>query len=914
MQNRYIVLALAALLGAFSCNTREEGGPRSVKFQAVQGDTPVTRTVLQTDGSVFWSPGDAINLYYGASGATRLVSDNQSAVAQTTFSGTLDGLVPNGQDDFWAVYPYDETNYFNGSAVTVSVPGVQPAISGTFAPEAFISMARSKDYTLQFYNLCGGVQFSVTRPGVQAVVFRGNNEEFLAGTVQASFGQDGRPMVAQAVKPMQELRLEASENGFEVGKWYYLVSLPATLSAGYTMTFMGTDGEVLAERVSEKPVTIKRSVWGILADADDVAEPITASRYLTFTSEGSSRIYLQNQDNAPVLYYSRDAVTWNLWDYSALYFRAGDPLYLCGDNPDGFNFSKERYSFFLTNGDNISISGDIMSLLNKDEELLAIPNAYCFYYLFSDCMQLTSGPSLTATTLTANCYDSMYDGSSLQVAPALPARTLAPSCYNSMFVRCSRLTSVPETLPATTLTESCYANMFANCSSLATAPVLPATTLAVGCYYGMFSNCSLSAAPSLPATNLAPSCYDSMFYGCSSLEQAPQLPATELVTNCYKQMFGHCRQLVSAPELPAQTLAEGCYTEMFYFCENLQYVKCLAMGIRGGTENWLSFVAAQGTFVKAADMNDWSVGASGIPEGWTVQIAPETFSASKYLTFRSEGNTTLRLDNHGDNAPVLYFSTDAQTWTPWDYSSLGIGANAPLYLCGDNLDGLSSSPNRYSSFVATGDRFSVSGDIMSLVNKDEDWQMIPRDYCFYSLFRDCTGLTAAPALSATNLSPYAYGSLFTGCTSLTQAPVLQATSLAEGCYANMFAGAGLTAAPELGATRLEPSCYSGMFASCIGLTAAPELPAATLAESCYARMFYGCSNLAQVKCLATSLNAPNCTADWLDGVAQHGLFIKAADMQGWTVGASGIPEGWSAISDGEVPSGDNEGTGEEDWN
>jgi hypothetical protein len=28
----------------------------------------------------------------------------------------------------------------------------------------------------------------VTRPGVQAVVFRGNNEEFLAGTVQASFG------------------------------------------------------------------------------------------------------------------------------------------------------------------------------------------------------------------------------------------------------------------------------------------------------------------------------------------------------------------------------------------------------------------------------------------------------------------------------------------------------------------------------------------------------------------------------------------------------------------------------------------------------------------------------------------------------------------------------------------------------
>lgn len=922
MQNRYIVLALAALVGAFSCNTKEEGGPRSVKFQAVQGDTPVTRTVLQTDGSVFWSPGDAINLYYGASGATRLVSDNQSAVAQTTFSGTLDGLVPNGQDDFWAVYPYDETNYFNGSAVTVSVPGVQPAISGTFAPEAFISMARSKDYTLQFYNLCGGVQFSVTRPGVQAVVFRGNNEEFLAGTVQASFGQDGRPMVAQAVKPMQELRLEASENGFEVGKWYYLVSLPATLSAGYTMTFMGTDGEVLAERVSEKPVTIKRSVWGILADADDVAEPITASRYLTFTSEGSSSIYLQNQDNAPVLYYSRDAVTWNLWDYSALYFRAGDPLYLCGDNPDGFNFSKERYSFFLTNGDNISISGDIMSLLNKDEELLAIPNAYCFYYLFTDCMQLTSGPSLPATTLTANCYDSMYDGSSLQVAPALPARTLAPSCYNSMFVRCSRLTSVPETLPATTLTESCYANMFANCSSLATAPVLPATTLAVGCYYGMFSNCSLSAAPSLPATNLAPSCYDSMFYGCSSLEQAPQLPATELVTNCYKQMFGHCRQLVSAPELPAQTLAEGCYTEMFYFCENLQYVKCLAMGIPGGTENWLSFVAAQGTFVKSADMNDWSVGASGIPEGWTVQIAPETVSASIYLTFSSEGTTTISLVYEGNEvapaySPVLYYSSDRENWQQWDYSPLTFTHANPLYLCGDNPLGVTSQiVDLFGlSFQATGDRFGVTGDIMSLLDRKADLDVVPA-YAFRGLFGYCSLMTTAPDFLPYTLSDSCYEGLFYGCTGLTTAPFLPSTNLAKGCYRAMFAEcSGLTQAPsELPATTLAEGCYGSMFWGCTGLTVAPVLPATTLVDKCYNGMFNGCSNLNYVMCLATDISADACLSDWLNAVSSTGTFVKAAGMDAWPRSENGIPQGWGVVSDGETPSGDNEGTGEEDWN
>ena len=87
-----------------------------------------------------------------------------------------------------------------------------------------------------------------------------------------------------------------------------------------------------------------------------------------------------------------------------------------------------------------------------------------------------------------------------------------------MFRECSNLTTAPS-LPATTLADYCYSAMFEDCTSLTTAPSLPATTLANYCYFYMFKGCtSLTTAPSLPATTLARSCYRAMFLVCSSLK------------------------------------------------------------------------------------------------------------------------------------------------------------------------------------------------------------------------------------------------------------------------------------------------------------------------------------------------------------------------------------------------------------
>lgn len=98
---------------------------------------------------------------------------------------------------------------------------------------------------------------------------------------------------------------------------------------------------------------------------------------------------------------------------------------------------------------------------------------------------------LTASTLSNNCYNSMFENcTNLITAPELPATTLGNSCYTKMFSGCSNLVNVPNKLPATTLVGGCYSNMFAFCTSLLTAPELPAVTIASTSYQYMFRDCS----------------------------------------------------------------------------------------------------------------------------------------------------------------------------------------------------------------------------------------------------------------------------------------------------------------------------------------------------------------------------------------------------------------------------------------
>ena len=175
---------------------------------------------------------------------------------------------------------------------------------------------------------------------------------------------------------------------------------------------------------------------------------------------------------------------------------------------------------------------------------------------------------------------------------------------------------------STPLSTNAFFALFEGCTSLLSAPELPAEALAYNCYGRMFKGCSaLTYVPDLPATKMEAYCYNSMFANCTSLKFAPELPATRLDTGCYHCMFEGCTSLTSAPELPATELVSNCYEFMYKDCRNLRYVIGLftTEPSKKTTEDWLSGVAASGTFIKS-EKATWDVtGVHGIPEGWKIE-------------------------------------------------------------------------------------------------------------------------------------------------------------------------------------------------------------------------------------------------------------------------------------------------------
>lgn len=116
--------------------------------------------------------------------------------------------------------------------------------------------------------------------------------------------------------------------------------------------------------------------------------------------------------------------------------------------------------------------------------------------------------------------------------------------------------------------------------------------------------------------------FNRLFAGCTGLTNAEHLvlPTTTLPYHVYTSLFESCTALQKSPVLPAPSLSNSCYDEMFKGCSSLSQITCLATDISAAncTYNWVSGVAAAGTFIKAAGMSSWGSGNSGIPSNWAI--------------------------------------------------------------------------------------------------------------------------------------------------------------------------------------------------------------------------------------------------------------------------------------------------------
>lgn len=381
----------------------------------------------------------------------------------------------------------------------------------------------------------------------------------------------------------------------------------------------------------------------------------------------------------------------------------------------------------------------------------------------------------------------------------------------------------------------------------------------------------------LPATHATRCCYLYMFDRCAGLTRAPKLPATTLGWGCYHRMFEGCTGLTEAPELPAAHVPNDGYSGMFAQCSNLNYVKCLATSLadESACMDWMTGTAATGTFVKAAGMNDWTVGpqdewgsVNGIPAGWTVVEAADFDAHSTPLTFEATADeTTVTIAN--PLALTIGYSTDGgTTWSTANTNPItisGIAAGGTVQLRADNAAYSNGSDANGSTVITFDKECYAYGNVMSLVSSAgfATATTLTAANTFYDLFYSNKQLknhpTKALVLPATTLTDNCYGGMFRDCDALTVAPELPATTLAENCYQYMFYSCGvLDEAPALPATTLAPYCYRDMFGFCPVLTAAPALPATTLADHCYSQMFFGCKTLNSVSALPATTLAPYC--------------------------------------------------------
>lgn len=662
---RFFTLLMAAVSLMACSRTYEERVELPGEFTATI-ESIGTKTSM--DGiHVLWSSGDQVSVFAGMAinecyQVTKASAGKRSA--NFTKVGNSEGFGSTIPANV-AYYPYASDVEVDWSAsealVYATLPATQTYAAASFGQGVYPMMAVTQgttDKDFAFKNICGVLKLQLTGiQKVKSIAFQGNDNEVICGDAIITSSYGSTPSI-QMTGNGKALTLDCGEGVqlTDTPTEFCIVLPPMTFSKGFTVTVTDTDSKSM-EIVTSKPQTISRADILKMPAKEFVGVPEAnePTGELCFTAEEAGSTVSLNKYGTPYdvpQEYCVDGENWHEYTFGTPITLAnvGDKVYfrkMTEGVAEGFSWTSLQGNYYFEMSGLIAASGNVMSLIDKTCQSVAIPSRNCFRGLFEYCSSLTQAPELPAATLAIACYFHMFANcTSLTEAPELPATTLTNNCYTGMFMGCTSLTEAPE-LPATTLKSYCYADMFQGCTSLADAPELPATELADGCYHGMFGVCTsltkapvlpaktlkdscyaemfadctaLAQAPELPATSLALQCYESMFGGCTSLTEAPELPATTLDYFCYNCMFQGCTSLTKAPELPATTLVEGCYRSMFQYCSSLNEVKCYATDIsaNNATKEWLSGVASTGTFY-AAPAASWSRGDSGIPVGWNIK-------------------------------------------------------------------------------------------------------------------------------------------------------------------------------------------------------------------------------------------------------------------------------------------------------
>ena len=295
MRRSITLLTALALVFAASCQRIEEtpvqDGPVSGEqitieatiaeanpSAAVPGDELQTKTALQENGvDIWWTPGDAINVFYGSASSGKFTSSLTEPQALAAFSGSVGTVTGTAQEGmgaqtFWGVYPYDAANTCDGSSVTLKILGTQVASPGSFGKGMNPSVANSPGLGLSFYNVGSWFRFSVSQEGITSATFSGNNGEILAGKVTVKMDSDKKPLISKVADGKTSITVTPEGGGsFVPNKYYYITLIPQVIGGtGYTLTLYKNDKVancVVADPA--KTYAFKRSEYRSKGNADE---------------------------------------------------------------------------------------------------------------------------------------------------------------------------------------------------------------------------------------------------------------------------------------------------------------------------------------------------------------------------------------------------------------------------------------------------------------------------------------------------------------------------------------------------------------------------------------------------------------------------------------------------------------------
>lgn len=192
-----------------------------------------TKTEIKEDGTVLWSVGDKVSVFYEVNGETGS-SESEALTAEsikTDGSASITVKVPaaftleqfEGTRSLSAVYPFDASAAYVDGKINVSAPKVQ---DGTFA-HASLSVAEwTGSNSLTFANQCGLLRIEAVDAAVSKITLK-------------SAGAD-------------VVTLNVSSAGT-----YYAAVAPSTLE-GFSVVLTDAEGEELAKKVTAKSLVVEK--------------------------------------------------------------------------------------------------------------------------------------------------------------------------------------------------------------------------------------------------------------------------------------------------------------------------------------------------------------------------------------------------------------------------------------------------------------------------------------------------------------------------------------------------------------------------------------------------------------------------------------------------------------------------------